>query len=95
MHCFFKFISFKRLVLSSVLCSFPLAIVTPPPNLWSINVNFNDINFGVKIQKLIDKAWKYYDKADGNNLLDVILDIKSAEVAISKFRQAIVKAFPI
>lgn len=40
-------------------------------------MGFNDVCFGVKIQKLVDKAWKYSDKQDGDSLLDVILDIKS------------------
>jgi hypothetical protein len=75
--CFFKFNGFKRLVLSSVLCAFPLAVVTPPPVYGQINVGFNDVNFGIKVQKLIDKAWKYYDKLDSNGLFDVILEIKS------------------
>lgn len=77
MHCFFKFISFKRLVLSSVLCTFPLAIVTPPPVYALFDVNFNDINFGVKTQKLIDKVWRYYNKSDANGILDAILELKS------------------
>ncbi len=77
MYSFFKFISFKRLVLSSVLCSFPLAVVTPPPVYGQINLNLNDINFGVKVQKLIDKVWKYYNKSDANNILDVVLELKS------------------
>lgn len=77
MYCFFKFISFKRLVLSSVLCAFPLAVVTPPPVYGQTNVNLNDINFGVKVQKLIDKVWKYYNKSDADNILDVILELKS------------------
>jgi hypothetical protein len=75
--CFYKFNGFKHVVLSSILCSFPLAVVTPSPVYGQSNIGFNDINFGVKVQKLIDKAWKYYNKSDSNGLLDVILDIKS------------------
>lgn len=77
MYSFFKFISFKRLVLSSLLCSFPLAVVTLPPVYGQINLNLNDINFGVRVQKLIDKVWKYYNKSDANNIFDVVLELKS------------------
>lgn len=77
MGCFYKFNGFQRLVLSIVLCSFSLAAVTPPSIYGQVNRGFNDVSFGVKIQKLIDKAWKYYDKLDGDSLLDVILEIKS------------------
>jgi len=39
--------------------------------------NLNDVYFGVKIQKLTDKAWKYKDRLDSNSLLDTVLEIKS------------------
>lgn len=77
MGCFYKFNGFKRLVLSSILCAFPLAVVTPPSVYGQINVGLNDVVFGIKMQKLIDKAWKYYEKLDSDSLLDVILEIKS------------------
>ena len=31
----------------------------------------------MKMQKLIDKAWKYYYNSDSNGLLNVMLEIKS------------------
>ena len=62
MDCFYKFNGFKHVALSCVLCSFPLAVVTPSPVYGQINMGINEVNFGVKVQKLIDKAWKYYDK---------------------------------
>lgn len=77
MGCFYKFNGFKYLVLSCVLCSFSLAVVTPPPIYGQIDFGFNDVNFGVKVQKLINKAWKCYNKSDSNGLLGAILDIKS------------------
>lgn len=77
MYRFFNFICFKRLVLSSILCAFPLAVITPPSIYGQINLNLNAIDFGVKMQKLIDRAWKYYNKKDSDSLLDVILDIRA------------------
>ncbi len=56
MGCFYKFNGFKHMVLSSILCSFPLAVVMPPLVYGQINTGFNDVNFGVKVQKLIDKG---------------------------------------
>ena len=77
MDCFYKFNGFKRLVLSSVLCTFPLAVVTPTSAYAQFNVGFNDVNFGIIMQKLINKSWKYHDKLDSEGLLGVILDIKT------------------
>jgi hypothetical protein len=74
-----SFLSLNRLnnvVLSSILITFPLAILIPPPAHAEINIGLKDINFGIKLQKLIDKAWKYYNKQDGDSLIDVLLDIK-------------------
>jgi hypothetical protein len=77
MVSFFRLNQLNRVVLSSVLVAFPLAVLTPSPVHAQVNIGFNDINFGVSMQKLIDKAWKYYDKEDGDSLIDVLLDIKT------------------
>jgi hypothetical protein len=77
MDGFFKSNKLHNVVLSSILCTFPLAVITPPFAYGQINLNLNEVNFGIKLQKLIDKAYKYYDKLDSNNLLDVVLEIKS------------------
>lgn len=82
---FYKFNAFKYVVLSSVICSFSLAVVAPPP-VYGLNIDFNGVNFGVKVQKLIDKALKYYKKSDSNALLDVVLEIKSEVEAHTKQR---------
>jgi hypothetical protein len=64
----------NNVVLSGILLTFPLAVLVPPPAYSQ--VGFNDVAFGVNVQKLIDKAWKYYNKEDGDSLVDVLLDIK-------------------
>jgi len=74
MDCFYKFNGFKRLVLFSILCTFSLAVLTPPPVYAQIN--FSDVGFGVKAQKLIDKVWRYYKKSDSDGLLSTILELK-------------------
>jgi len=68
MASFLSLSGLNNVVLSSTLITFPLAILTPPPLHAQINIDFNDINFGINIQKLIDKAWKYYNKKDGDSL---------------------------
>lgn len=70
----FKSLYFNNVLLSCVFLTFSLAVLTPPP---AYAISLNDVNFGVKIQKLIDKVWKYKDRQDSNNLLDTILEIKS------------------
>lgn len=77
MACFFRINQLNNVVLSGILIAFPLAVLTPPPVHSQINVGFNDVNFGIKMQKLIDKAWKYYNKQDSDSLIDIILDIKT------------------
>jgi len=64
MDCFYKLNGFKRLVLFSILFTFSLAVVTPPPVYGQINIGLNDVGFGIKAQKLIDKIWRYYNKLD-------------------------------
>jgi len=72
----YRFIQLNNVVLSSLLVVFPLAVLTPPSVHAQINIGFNDVNFGINMQKLIDKARKYYNKEDGDSLVDVLLDIK-------------------
>lgn len=75
---FYKFNSFQRLVLSAVFCTFSMAAIIPSPIYARPSpAGINNVEFGVKVQKLIDKAWKCYNKSDSDGLLDVILEIKS------------------
>jgi hypothetical protein len=74
---FFRLNQLNNVVLSGLLIAFPLAVLTPLPVFGQINIGFNDVNFGIKMQKLIDRAWKYYNKEDGDSLIDVLLDIKA------------------
>lgn len=76
MVSFLRFNQLNNVVLSSVLLAFPLAVLTPHPAYSQINIGFNDVNFGITMQKLIDKAWKYYNKEDGDSLVEILLDIK-------------------
>lgn len=42
----------------------------------SININLNDINFGIKFEKLIEKTEKYFEKKDQRKLTDVMFELK-------------------
>lgn len=68
----------NSLLLSSILVIFSLAVLTPPPchAQWFDNITPNDIAFGIRIEKLIEKVWKYKDKGDSDKLLDTMVEIK-------------------
>jgi hypothetical protein len=80
----FKLSQFHSVVLFSVLITFSMAAISPPAIQAQVDINFDVINFGVKMQKLIDKAWKYYEKSDGDSLLDIILDMKAVVEAYTR-----------
>ncbi|PJD96133.1 MAG: hypothetical protein CK425_06945 [Parachlamydia sp.] len=71
----FKSMYFNNVLLSCVLIAFSLAVITPPPAY--AQVNLNDVNFGIRIQKLKGQVWKYKNKLDSNKLLDTVLEIRS------------------
>lgn len=78
MGCFFKLRGFQHLVLFSLLCTFPLAVLTPLPVYGYMNVDFNrQAEFELKIQESINRAWKCYDNSDSDGFMDVIWEIKS------------------
>ncbi|CDR35248.1 hypothetical protein [Criblamydia sequanensis] len=76
MVCLYHFNGFKRLVLFNIFCAFSLVVLTPQPAYGLINFDSNDIVFGLRIQKLVNRVWKYYEKSDGDSLLDTIIDLK-------------------
>lgn len=43
---------------------------------YQMNVGLNDIAFGFKIEKLIEKINKYKDKMDSNKLLETMIELK-------------------
>lgn len=71
---FFTHNILNRLLLSSVLITFSMATLTPPP-IYA-NIGINDIAFGIRIKKLVDNIWKYQARSDVNKLIDTMLDIK-------------------
>ncbi|KIC74843.1 hypothetical protein DB44_AA00020 [Candidatus Protochlamydia amoebophila] len=47
-----------------------------PSPAYSFDVNLNDINFIIRIEKLIEKMNRYKDRLDSDGLIGVLLDIK-------------------
>lgn len=69
----------NRAVLYSTICVFTSASIMPlhaVSQKEEINLNLNDINFGIKIEKLIEKTKKYFSAKDSNKLMEVMFDIK-------------------
>lgn len=50
----FNSVYLNNVLLSCILITFSLATLTPP--IAYADVNPNDVNFGIKIQKLIDRV---------------------------------------
>lgn len=66
----------NNIVLCGILATFSMAILTPRP-CYSSNVSINNVAFGVRIEKLVEKVIRYKDKGDSNKLLDTMMDIKN------------------
>ncbi len=73
---FSKFNGTQHVVFSSIFCTFSLSAITPQP-AYAVDRFINNINLGVKIQKLCEKAIKFSKKLDADNLLDIVLEIKA------------------
>lgn len=74
MVCFFNSNHLNRLFLYGLLTTFPLAVLTPPPAYAQID--FNKVAFAVKMEKLVEKLWKYKERGDSEKLLETMLDVK-------------------
>lgn len=69
----------SRLVISCTLGTFTLTAIAPLEAIQmtqGLNVNLNDVNFGVRIEKLIEKAKKYFSEKNSPKLTEVMWDIK-------------------
>lgn len=74
----FRSFRLNTLCLCGTLIIFPISTV---PQLHAFpsnqkNVGFNNIAFGFKIEKLIEKINKYKDKRDSNKLLETMIELK-------------------
>lgn len=71
--------TFSRFVVFCTLGVFTATTIAPfqLSAVPQVNVNLNDINFGIRIEKLIEKAEKYFNQKNSSKLTDVMFDIKN------------------
>lgn len=57
---------------------FSTALLTPPPLMAAPNagVNLNDINFGIKIEKIYEKVKRAIEKGKTNKIIGYMFDFK-------------------
>ncbi len=69
----------NTMVACLTLTSFSATLLTPPP-LMAQNggggLNLNDINFGIKIEKIYEKVKKAIDKGETNKIVSYMFDFK-------------------
>lgn len=76
---FWKSPIINRVVLYSTICVFTTATITPIQAEYhngEVKPSFNEINFGIRIEKLIEKTKKYFNAKDNVKLMEVMFDIK-------------------
>lgn len=71
--------TFSRFVIFCTLGSFTVTTITPSllSSFPSFDINANDINFGIRMGKLIEKTKKHFSAKNSNKLIDVMFDIKN------------------
>jgi hypothetical protein len=75
----FKFNLINNLVSYLTIITFSTATLMPYNNLQAVetNLDFGAINFGIKIEKLVEKIKKAIDKGNTNKIINYMFDIKS------------------
>lgn len=75
------FQSTRCLTLATYLtpAAFATVAITPPPLMAAANggINLNDINFGIKIEKIYEKVKRAIDKRETNKIVGYMFDFKS------------------
>lgn len=66
----------NSMVACLTLTTFTSAVILPPP-MYAANINLNDINFGVKIEKIYEKVKKSIDRGETNKIVGYMFDFKS------------------
>jgi hypothetical protein len=70
--------SINRFILCCTLGSFIFTAIAPlnAAPAGKSNINLNDINFGIRMEKLIEKTKKSFGIKDSKKLMEVMFDIK-------------------
>lgn len=74
-----QFIKLNRAILYGTLGAFTVSTITPlraEHQEKGVNFNLNDINFGIKIEKFVEKVKKCIEKKDSAKLTELMFDIK-------------------
>lgn len=69
----------NRFIICCTLGTFAFTIVSPLQAIQmekGVDINLNDINFGIRIEKLIKKAKNYFSKKNSHKLTEIMWDIK-------------------
>ncbi len=66
----------NRILLSCVLTTFSISVIPVHICAVNIDINLNDINFAIRIEKLIEKMNRYRDKEESKKLIDTMLEMK-------------------
>ncbi|CUI18091.1 putative secreted protein (plasmid) [Candidatus Protochlamydia naegleriophila] len=60
---------------SSLLTVFSISAITPSP-AYAFEVNPGNINFAIKIEKLVEKFKKYKDRLDSEKAIETMLELR-------------------
>ncbi len=82
MGCIFHFAKFNRLLICGTFIAFSITTIPMPCHC---QINTNDVAFAYKIEKLLEKVKKVIDKNEGNELIDLMLNVKREVEAYSGF----------
>src|SRR5688572_24050635 len=75
----FKSSIYNSMVAYLTIAAFTTTILTPPSLMAAApggGINLNDINFGIKIEKIVEKVKKSIDRGETNKLVGYMFDFK-------------------
>lgn len=69
---------YNNLVAGLTAVAFVTAVIQPPPVYAAgVNLDLGAINFGIKMEKIVEKVKKCIDKGETNKIIGYMFDIKS------------------
>lgn len=68
---------YNNMVAGLTAVAFVTAVIQPPPVYAAgVNIDLGAINFGIKMEKIVEKVKKCIDKGDTNKIIEYMFDIK-------------------
>lgn len=75
----FNTAKFNSVLLCGTLVAFSMTTISVPCHAaQGFNVNLNDVAFGIRIEKLVEKIIKLKDKGDSKRLIETMVEVKQA-----------------